>query len=296
MQLFIRVRGRVLGPFDDQKLRSLALRGQFGKMHEVSEDGVTWGRASQYPDLFRAGETAVAVVEVVGEREPRQEANDYAASTPAAMDAPRSMPAAGTWYYNDRGQEMGPTSFTAIQAMLRSGQLSQNSLVWTNGMNQWTPASLVDGLVAAPAIGGNAIAPQQSSGKISGEVVSQLSEVRPWIVFFAVVWTLTAVGSMIGGVVFLIQAAKVSDFNKTLASAFAGQSVGWFVEGVIATVTTFMLYGLAGLIREFTFHRNDQTLERALRKGKQLVVFWGVLTIIAIVIILIAVVYAMAVA
>jgi hypothetical protein len=53
-QLYIRTRGTVQGPFKPEKLQQLAQRGQFGRLHEVSADGVTWKRASSCPELFPA--------------------------------------------------------------------------------------------------------------------------------------------------------------------------------------------------------------------------------------------------
>ena len=51
-QLYIRMRGRVLGPYDQEKLQSLARRGQLSRMHELSQDATNWVRASTYPELF----------------------------------------------------------------------------------------------------------------------------------------------------------------------------------------------------------------------------------------------------
>ncbi len=50
--LYIRIKGRVQGPFDMEKLRILVKRGQLGRAHEVSGDGSSWQRASDYPELF----------------------------------------------------------------------------------------------------------------------------------------------------------------------------------------------------------------------------------------------------
>ncbi|MFZ1010708.1 MAG: NINE protein, partial [Candidatus Sulfotelmatobacter sp.] len=53
--LYIRVRGRVLGPYKLEKLKGLARRGQLSRMHELSTDGISWVRASNYPELFTGG-------------------------------------------------------------------------------------------------------------------------------------------------------------------------------------------------------------------------------------------------
>ena len=54
-QHYIRIRGRVLGPYDQEKLQTLARRGQLSRMHELSPDGISWVRASSYPELFSSG-------------------------------------------------------------------------------------------------------------------------------------------------------------------------------------------------------------------------------------------------
>ena len=44
---FIRLRGNVQGPFDAERLRQLARRGQFTRLHEVSTDGQEWRPAGR---------------------------------------------------------------------------------------------------------------------------------------------------------------------------------------------------------------------------------------------------------
>jgi S1-C subfamily serine protease len=51
-RLYLRIRGRVLGPYDLENLRSLAHRGQLSRFHELSQDGTNWVCASAYPELF----------------------------------------------------------------------------------------------------------------------------------------------------------------------------------------------------------------------------------------------------
>ncbi|MEN6449924.1 MAG: serine protease [Thermoguttaceae bacterium] len=63
-QLYIRIRGRVLGPYDQQTLKLLAQRGQFSRIHEVSRDGVNWFPAYESWKSFigqRDGEPETAV-------------------------------------------------------------------------------------------------------------------------------------------------------------------------------------------------------------------------------------------
>ena len=50
--LYTRIRGRVSGPYNVEKLRTLARRGQLSRLHELSINGVSWQPAADYPQLF----------------------------------------------------------------------------------------------------------------------------------------------------------------------------------------------------------------------------------------------------
>jgi hypothetical protein len=52
MRVYVRIRGRVTGPFDGEQLQAFRARGQLLAGHEVSADGVSWTPASTLPGLF----------------------------------------------------------------------------------------------------------------------------------------------------------------------------------------------------------------------------------------------------
>jgi len=55
------------------------------------------------------------------------------------------------WYYAIGGQERkGPVPENELKQLLGAGQLPANTLVWSEGMAQWTPAQEVAGLLASP--------------------------------------------------------------------------------------------------------------------------------------------------
>jgi hypothetical protein len=56
--LYVRVRGKVLGPFSPAQLANLRDRGQFRSFHEVSEDRVGWQAASTLPGMFPSDKAA----------------------------------------------------------------------------------------------------------------------------------------------------------------------------------------------------------------------------------------------
>jgi uncharacterized membrane protein len=56
-----------------------------------------------------------------------------------------------TWYYAENGQERkGPVSEGELKQLLGAGQLPASTLVWCEGMAQWTPAQAVAELQASP--------------------------------------------------------------------------------------------------------------------------------------------------
>src|SRR5689334_12002539 len=49
---YTRNRGRVLGPFTEEQLRTMVQRGQLSRIHEISADGTNWASAQEYPQFF----------------------------------------------------------------------------------------------------------------------------------------------------------------------------------------------------------------------------------------------------
>jgi hypothetical protein len=137
-QIFIRLRGRIQGPFSADQLQSMSRKGQFSRMHEVSSDGIAWSRASASPELFPAvKETAPAVAQ------PPASA-PVPPSTPAISSGP---PPTNVWYYHQFGTTNGPVDLSHLRQMVESGLLVGEDMVWKDGMPEWIHAASVPGLV-----------------------------------------------------------------------------------------------------------------------------------------------------
>ena len=54
------------------------------------------------------------------------------------------------WYYSKAGQRQGPVSEEQLRQLAATGQLQPGDLIWKEGMSQWTAASSITGLFAAP--------------------------------------------------------------------------------------------------------------------------------------------------
>ena len=53
------------------------------------------------------------------------------------------------WYYVHGGERQGPVDRGSLDSLVRSGGLSPDDLVWSEGMQDWKPAREVPGLFAA---------------------------------------------------------------------------------------------------------------------------------------------------
>jgi hypothetical protein len=78
-------------------------------------------------------------------------------AAPAAAATPPPPLPAGTrpgfdgvgWHYARQDRANGPVSFADLKALFRSGDLTAESLVWSDGMPSWTAARDVSGLMDA---------------------------------------------------------------------------------------------------------------------------------------------------
>src|SRR2546430_955515 len=102
---YVRVRGRVIGPFDLLQLRSLRDRGQFRRVHEIPEDRQAGRPASSMAELF-------------------SEARESLLTTEASSDSDNLIPTPllAVWYYlGDHEKPEGPVSQDRLQSLLREG-------------------------------------------------------------------------------------------------------------------------------------------------------------------------------
>ena len=153
--LYIRVLGRVKGPFEWEKLRVLVKRGQLSRIHEVSVDGQAWVKATEYPELFKAdpselAQAAPVTVEPVAapERVVEQPIEEPLASPGEEAFPVEPVSVTEEWFYDQNGSPVGPVSFGTLQQLVASGQIFAQGRVWKEGMADWAAAETIAGLVA----------------------------------------------------------------------------------------------------------------------------------------------------
>ena len=56
---------------------------------------------------------------------------------------PPPIPTAAAWFAAVNGQQVGPLDESGLQQKVAAGQITRSTLVWKNGMAQWTAAEKV---------------------------------------------------------------------------------------------------------------------------------------------------------
>jgi hypothetical protein len=164
---FIKIRGRVLGPYTLKQLNTLRIRGQFSESNEISKDGKTWQSAGTLEPLFGSAnktrkkptpstETAEQEAEAADDN---ASASDLNASVTFESGAESASPATGReganenqsgWYYTFNEEQRGPVLLDEIKEQLTRGRLTAESLVWKRGMGDWSVVSSVPELQGVP--------------------------------------------------------------------------------------------------------------------------------------------------
>ena len=162
-QYYIRLRGTVRGPYPAERLRELAQRGQFSKIHQVSTDGANWEPATEHPELLPAAKSFKKRKVAAGndDRDEVLELQDPVEVTTRELpdgvsSSQDDWPWRVRWYYAQAGRELGPVSFQDLKVMVWQGELRYNDYVWGEGTDDWIEAFSVPGLFSEQNIVGAA--------------------------------------------------------------------------------------------------------------------------------------------
>ena len=134
--LYVRVRGRIAGPFDFDQLQALARKGQLSRMHEVSTDQMSWTQAGpSHPEIWEGWTTKVETpVEPVVEQ---PVAEQPAVEQPVAeVDSGELI-----WHYTKNNEQQEPVSLEHLKKLFSLGELQGHDQIWTEGMSEWRSAA-----------------------------------------------------------------------------------------------------------------------------------------------------------
>jgi S1-C subfamily serine protease len=107
---YVRVRGKVTGPYGLDQLKALYRLGRLARFHEVSSDRTEWVTASTLTVL------------------------DDGHERPSSQDTQAPPPA---WYYQAAGRPVGPVNEQLLLGLIKSGTVSPDTMVWREGLQSW---------------------------------------------------------------------------------------------------------------------------------------------------------------
>jgi hypothetical protein len=138
-RVFVRFRGRTIGPFQPNKIFEMIDRGQVTRSHELSADGLSWVKAEEFGNFFPQATSGFAdgnFTQAAGSAPPGDMSGvDDDDSAPVA-----NQNASAQWYAHVQGEKQGPVSFDQLKLYLDANLLTESSLVWRSGMEAWLPA------------------------------------------------------------------------------------------------------------------------------------------------------------
>ncbi|MEX2121846.1 MAG: DUF4339 domain-containing protein [Pirellulales bacterium] len=279
VQLFIRVRGRVLGPYDHEKLQSLARRGQFSRLHEVSSDGASWVRASTYPELFTA--LAAATAETANPPSPAIDPGhrDPKPATSLQVVPPSAAPAGTLWYYSNSGTQQGPVELSYLEMLISGGRLSETDLVWNEGMTEWTAAGWVPALArhfSSPPSGKSGGRQSRSGEQLPAALCRAATASRGWVLFITItLFVYAALMALVG----VLSLALEINLDRTQAVASGLFSL---IQAAMATVGALLLLKYSSRLGQLASARSTAVLEASLDAIKAFWIYVSILMIVFI--------------
>ena len=122
MSKYVRIQGRILGPFDDNAIADMFRHGKIGRFTEMSEDKRNW---------YKAGETQLF------ESRKKNKASSDSLELDSDDEGMRSGRKDGNaeWFYSVDGiTGTGPFTAQELKDMLANGKIESDTLVWKEGV------------------------------------------------------------------------------------------------------------------------------------------------------------------
>ena len=130
---------------DLAQLQSLRDQGRLARFDEVSQDRQSWIGAGRMPWLFPQAETSRARPgSAAGMAEFILLDDEDAIAGPNR--ARLAIEDDSDWYFARDGAQQGPVRLSQLQRMADAGEIGPETLIWRDGLEQWTPGSQVEEL------------------------------------------------------------------------------------------------------------------------------------------------------
>lgn len=282
-KIYVRFRGRTVGPLTSQKIQDMIRRGQITRLHELSDDGSSWSRADEFRDFF-----ATMRAEITKNLGPLS-TNVPHPATAAAME-----PAVGSflnpqptvepqveWYAHVDDEHQGPMTLDVMRQWKESGRVQGNTLVWRTGLETWLPAkkALPDLFASVPSqpvspapkeADSSEVADQRSSTGLT-QLAVEMDRRRGWATIFGIIWIILPCLMIVGhSMTLLVAASERSEAQSMTPKLISGiLGIAFAVTLLIAAV---LLLRYCGKVRAFAIQQNDSA---ALEAAQRLSAFWS---------------------
>lgn len=203
-RIYIRFRGRKLGPITQDKAEDLIRRHQITKQHELSADSVSWLPADElFPELFA-------------------EESGEATSSKATAQPVAAVPVEVQWHAVLNGNKQGPIPETTLRAWIASGTVLPSTPIWCEGLQQFIEAEKIRPEWFFKPTTTNPTANPESSEELSAEL-SQVCQLllagRKWALLLAVVGITFFVLSLFGSTWLLLGVISRSERSPLILSS-----------------------------------------------------------------------------
>lgn len=249
---YVRIRGRVHGPFDETKLRNMVQKGQLSRVHQVSLDQQSWQKAGELVELFASRKPASEFAQTAANPQHESHAGVEHVNGPPTEEK--------EWYYGSGDQPIGPLSQSQVQNLLHAGNLTEQDIVWKEGFPDWILLGSVPGFHShaaspeKPQANGDHFSAAETPSHVSHLTIKSLMGSRGWILFFAI--TVLVFGSVvdIGAAIILLQGYKIG------SGVLFIQGVSALIWGTILIVGAFFLFSITSNIYRLNFLKSDSLL------------------------------------
>lgn len=281
-KIYVRFRGRTLGPLTNQKVQELIRRGQITRMHELSGDGLSWVTAEEFGNFFA----------VEPQHTPQEAASSVEAPTEASPTT--STTTEVEWYAHVDGENKGPMTLDQVRQWKNSGTIQPQTLMWQAGLDSWEaaqtllPELFVDPF-AASATAANATTsfmPQssQSSSSSLTYFAAEFDRRRGWIFFFAITLIVLTSFQIVGQLITIyIAASGASATGVNAGPALVGGTFGIAIAGTVMTIGILLLQ-YCGKLKDFALRPTDENGLLAARAHSRFWAFTGITTLIWLVV------------
>jgi hypothetical protein len=310
-QIYVRFKGKVLGPLTLQKVQELARRGQITRMHDLSSDGISWLKAEEFGEIFTSSRGVVNAVSggvkgfvsppagvpqtpglssVVGGS--NELISGKGLKTPQSELLPRpgeSPDESIQWYVHLNNKNQGPLNTGGLTNAVRSGQVTRETLIWRAGFDDWKPAAqgypeLFLAVVDRP--GPNVVASDvpvatPGTGTVHftgvGNLYTELGAHRPWAIWLGAFFMTIGVMGSLFWVAYMVVGAETTLGIPAAGSRKVITGLSGLTSSGLIITTGFLLMRYASVLKEIAFRQEEAVAFEAVKRMRMLLRFVGLI-------------------